>query len=40
VRKVGAGETTYKRGASYSPAMLRIEVGDVMNAIDRLLQRR
>ncbi len=40
VRKVGAGETTYKRGASYSPAMLRIEVGDVMNAIDRLLERR
>lgn len=40
VRKAEAGETTYKRGASYSPAMLRIEVSDVMAAIDRLLVPR
>jgi len=40
VRKAEAGETTYKRGASYSPAMMRIEVSDVMAAIDRLLVTR
>jgi heptosyltransferase-1 len=40
VRKAKAGETTYKRGASYSPAMLRIEVSDVIAAIDRLLVPR
>jgi len=40
VRKAEAGETTYKRGASYSPAMMRIEVSDVMAAIDRLLVPR
>ncbi len=40
VRKAESGETTYKRGASYSPAMLRIEVSDVMAAIDRLLVAR
>ena len=39
VRKAEAGETTYKRGASYSPAMMRIEVSDVLAAIDRLLGR-
>src|ERR1700723_1145555 len=39
VRKAEAGETTYKRGASYSAAMLRIEVSDVLGAIDRLLER-
>jgi lipopolysaccharide heptosyltransferase I len=39
VRKAEAGETTYKRGASYSPAMMRIEVSDVIAAIDRLLER-
>jgi heptosyltransferase-1 len=39
VRKAEAGETTYKRGASYSPAMMRIEVSDVIAAIDRLLGR-
>ena len=39
VRKAEDGETTYKRGASYSPAMLRIEVSDVMAAIDRLWWR-
>jgi heptosyltransferase-1 len=39
VRKVEAGETTYKRGASYSPAVMRIEVSDVIAAIDRLLGR-
>ena len=40
VRKTEAGETTYKRGASYSPAMMRIEVTDVMAAIDRVLVPR
>lgn len=40
VRKAQESETTYKRGASYSPAMLRIEVSDVINAIERLLERR
>jgi heptosyltransferase I len=40
VRKAEAGETTYKRGASYSPAMMRIEVSDVMAAIDQLLVPR
>jgi heptosyltransferase I len=39
VRKAEAGETTYKRGASYSAAMMRIEVSDVLAAIDRLLGR-
>jgi heptosyltransferase I len=39
VRKAEAGETTYKRGASYSAAMLRIEISDVLGAIDRLLER-
>lgn len=39
VRKSEDGETTYKRGASYSAAMLRIEVGDVLAAIERLLER-
>jgi len=39
VRKAEDGETTYKRGASYSAAMLRIEVGDVLGAIDRLVER-
>jgi heptosyltransferase-1 len=39
VRKAEDGETTYKRGASYSAAMLRIEVRDVLAAIDRLLER-
>jgi heptosyltransferase I len=39
VRKAEAGETTYKRGASYSAAMLRIEISDVLGAIDRLLGR-
>jgi len=40
VRKAEAGETTYKRGASYSPAMMRIEVSDVMAAIDQVLVPR
>ena len=39
VRKAEDGETTYKRGASYSAAMMRIEVGDVLAAIERLLER-
>jgi heptosyltransferase I len=39
VRKVEEGETTYKRGASYSPAMLRIEVSDVLAGIEQLLGR-
>ncbi len=39
VRKAEDGETTYKRGASYSAAMMRIEVGDVLGAIERLLER-
>jgi len=40
VRKAEPGETTYKRGTSFSPAMLRISVDDVMSAIDRLLEHR
>jgi heptosyltransferase I len=39
VRKAEDGETTYKRGASYSAAMMRIAVDDVLAAIDRLLGR-
>ncbi|HXW17255.1 MAG TPA: glycosyltransferase family 9 protein [Candidatus Acidoferrales bacterium] len=40
VRKALAGETTYRRGASYSAAMLRIEVEDVVAAISRLADLR
>jgi heptosyltransferase I len=40
VRMAEPGETTYKRGAAFSPAMLRIGATDVMSAIDRLLERR
>ena len=40
VRKAEPHETTYKRGADYSPTMLRIEVADVSNAIARLMERR
>ncbi len=32
-------QTTYKRGASYSPAMLRIEVADVAAAAGRLVEK-
>jgi heptosyltransferase-1 len=38
VRKSLPGETTYKRGASHSPAMLRIEVVDVVSAVGTLVE--
>ncbi|MGH9685012.1 MAG: glycosyltransferase family 9 protein [Candidatus Acidiferrales bacterium] len=40
VRNPGAGETTYRRGKSYSPAMLSITVDQVMDAIERRLEHR
>ncbi len=40
VRKALAGETTYRRSASYSATMLRIEVEDVVAAISRLADLR
>lgn len=38
VRKALPEETTYKRGTSYSPAMLRIEVADVVSAVGTLVE--
>ena len=38
VRKALPGETTYKRGTSHSPAMLRIEVADVVSAVGTLVE--
>jgi heptosyltransferase-1 len=40
VRNAGASETTYRRGKSYSPAMLSITVDQVMDAIERRLGYR
>ncbi len=37
VRNAQAGETTYKRGSEYSPAMLSISVGQVVAAAERRL---
>ncbi|MFZ0038183.1 MAG: glycosyltransferase family 9 protein [Candidatus Acidiferrales bacterium] len=38
VRNALLEETTYKRGASHSPAMLRIEVADVVTAVGQLVE--
>ncbi len=38
VRKALPEETTYKRGASHSPAILRIEVADVVTAVGQLVE--
>ena len=38
VRKALPRETTYKRGTSHSPAMLRIEVADVVSAVGTLVE--
>jgi len=38
VRRARPGETTYKRSASYSLAMLRIEVADVVKAVRQLVE--
>lgn len=40
VRKPHFGETTYRRGASYSPAMLSISVDQVVEAVQRRLRIR
>jgi heptosyltransferase I len=38
IRRALPEETTYKRGASYSPAMLLIEVADVVSAAGQLVE--
>ena len=40
VRNPQFGETTYRRGASYSPAMLSISVDQVVEAVQRRLGLR
>jgi heptosyltransferase-1 len=40
VRNPQFSETTYRRGASYSPAMLSITVQQVVDAIERRLRPR
>jgi len=39
IRKTQPEETTYKRGASHSAAMMRIDVADVISAIASLGER-
>ncbi|MGD0545831.1 MAG: glycosyltransferase family 9 protein [Candidatus Acidiferrales bacterium] len=39
VRNAQFSETTYRRGASYSPSMLSITVEQVLNAVERRLRR-
>ena len=38
VRNPRLSETTYRRGASYSPAMLAITVDEAANAVDKILE--